>query len=162
MELKPHPTELSWQWKMLDQMSPQLLYRLMAFREAVFVVEQRCPYLELDGRDEAAWHLLGQRSDHVLACLRVLVPPGKGLSYRIGRVAVDETVRGKGLARDMLLLAEEKIFAANPRAEIVLNAQSYLVPFYQANGYAINGAEFMEDEIPHVPMKKRLPDEKVN
>ena len=152
--------ELSWQWLALEQMSPQLMYRLLAFRESIFVVEQACPYQELDGRDDSAWHLLGQRSGHVLACLRVLLPPGVNSQatrrYRIGRVAVDESVRGKGLGRDMLLMAEQRIAAADGSAEIVLDAQSYLQPFYQALGYAVNGAEFLEDGIPHLPMNKQL------
>jgi ElaA protein len=152
--------ELSWQWLTLDQMSPQLMYKLLAFRESIFVVEQACPYQELDGRDDSAWHLLGQRCGHVVACLRVLLPPGANSQapkrYRIGRVAVDETERGRGLGRDMLLMAEQRIAAADARAEIVLDAQSYLQPFYQALGYRLNGAEFLEDGIPHLPMYKQL------
>lgn len=153
--------ELHWQWLEMEQMSPQLLYRLMAFRESIFVVEQACAYQELDGRDDSAWHLLGQRRGHVLACLRVLLPPGGKLAaikrYRIGRVAVDETERGKGLGREMLLMAEHRVAAVADHAEIVLDAQSYLLPFYLALGYSINGTEFLEDGIPHVPMNKQLP-----
>jgi ElaA protein len=160
MQAKESASELSWQWLELDQMSPQTLYRLMAFRQSIFVVEQACPFHELDGRDTSAWHLLGERSGHVMACLRVLPPPGGKLQgikrYRIGRVAVDETERGRGLGRDMLLMAEQRIAAAKASAEIVLDAQTYLVPFYQGLGYTLNGAEFLEDGIPHVPMSKRL------
>jgi ElaA protein len=151
-----HPSELSWQWLQLAQMSQQQLYRLLAFRESIFVVEQACPYQELDGRDELAWHLLGERSGHVLACLRVLLPPSGNKRYRIGRVAVDESARGKGLAREMLLMAEQRVSEADDSAEIVLDAQSYLLPFYQAMGYALNGDEFLEDGIPHRPMIKQL------
>lgn len=160
MQEKDAGNELSWQWLTLEQMSPQLMYKLLAFRESIFVVEQACPYQELDGRDDSAWHLLGQRSGHVLACLRVLLPPGANPGatrrYRIGRVAVDETERGRGLGRDMLLMAEQRIAAADASAEIVLDAQSYLQPFYLALGYAVNGAEFLEDGIPHLPMNKLL------
>jgi ElaA protein len=160
MQAKETASELSWQWLELDQMSPQILYRLMAFRQSIFVVEQACAFHELDGRDTAAWHLLGARRGHVLACLRVLPPPGgnhQGVKrYRIGRVAVDETERGKGLGRDMLLMAEQRIGEAEASAEIVLDAQTYLLPFYQALGYALNGTEFLEDGIPHLPMSKQL------
>lgn len=156
MQNNQHPGEMSWQWLELAQMSPQLLYRLLAFRESIFVVEQACPYQELDGRDELAWHLLGERSGHVLACLRVLLPPASNKRYRIGRVAVDESMRGKGLAREMLLMAEQKVRDADDSAEIVLDAQSYLLSFYQATGYAVNGEEFLEDGIPHLPMSKQL------
>jgi ElaA protein len=157
MRAKEHLKDLSWQWLQLEHMSPQLLYRLLAFRESIFVVEQACPYQELDGRDEFAWHLLGQRSGHVVACLRVLLPPAGNRRYRIGRVAVGESERGRGLAREMLLMAEHRIAEADAAAEIVLDAQSYLLPFYQALGYGINGEEFLEDGIPHLPMNKQLP-----
>ena len=160
MQEKEAGNELSFQWLALEQMSPQLMYKLLAFRESIFVVEQACPYQELDGRDDSAWHLLGQRSGHVLACLRVLLPPGgnpqTSKRYRVGRVAVDETERGKGLGRDMLLMAEQRIADADSNAEIVLDAQSYLQTFYLALGYVNNGAEFLEDGIPHLPMNKQL------
>lgn len=166
MQVNEPGNELSWQWLQLEQMSPQLLYKLLALRESIFVVEQACPYQELDGRDDSAWHLLGQRHGHVLACLRVLLPPGSKFNgshrYRIGRVAVDETERGKGHGRVMLLMAEHRIAAADEGAEIVLDAQSYLLPFYQALGYTVNGAEFLEDGIPHLPMNKQLGDENLN
>jgi len=61
MHENQHPSDLNWQWLQLAEMSPQLLYRLLAFRESIFVVEQACPYQELDGRDEQSWHLLGER-----------------------------------------------------------------------------------------------------
>lgn len=156
MEDKQYTSDLCWQWLQMEQMSPALLYKLMAFRESIFVVEQACPYQELDGRDEQAWHLLGERAGHVLACLRVLLPPTGNKRFRIGRVAVDEIARGTGLAREMLLMAEQKIQLHEPNAEIVLDAQTYLLPFYQAVGYAIGGNEFLEDGIPHRPMKKFL------
>ena len=137
-------------------MTPEFLYKVLAFRESIFVVEQACPYQELDGRDGHAWHLVGLRAGHVQACLRVLRPPGGSRRYRIGRVAVDESSRGKGFARDMLLMAEQKIQEADDGAEIVLDAQIYLAGFYQAMGYSLNGDEFLEDGIPHCPMKKQL------
>lgn len=158
MHQETGPSELGWEWLQLQEMSPLLLYKLLAFRESVFVVEQGCAYQELDGRDDSAWHLLGQRAGHVLACLRVLLPPASNnRRYRIGRVAVDEIVRGKGLGREMLLMAEQRIAAADPGAEIVLDAQSYLLSFYQALGYTTTGAEFLEDGVPHLPMNKQLP-----
>ncbi len=151
-----HPDELNWQWLTLAQMSPELLYRLLAFRESIFVVEQACAHQELDGRDQQAWHLLGERHGHVMACLRVVLPPAGNKRYRIGRVAVDESARGKGLGREMLLMAEQEIRARDPTAEVVLDAQTYLSSFYQTMGYAINGDQFLEDGIPHLPMIKQL------
>jgi ElaA protein len=156
VKTEEHSADLSWHWQKLEEMQPRLIYELLAFRESVFVVEQACPYQELDGRDLQAWHLLGQRSGHILACLRVLPPPASSKRYRIGRVAVEEAARGKGFAKDMLVMAELRIAEHAADAEIVLDAQTYLLPFYQALGYSVSGDEFLEDDIPHVPMQKSL------
>ena len=144
---------IDWKWCSLRDMPPLLLYQLMAFREAVFVVEQKCPYQELDGRDEAAWHLLGMRSRFPVACLRVLIPQSKTSSFRIGRVAVEESWRGKGLARKMILMAIDRVYREHGNAGLVLDAQTYLAGFYTSLGFAISGEEFTEDGIPHVPMR---------
>lgn len=144
---------VAWHWLQLPDMRPELLYRLLAFRESVFVVEQRCPYQELDGRDEGAWHLVGLRSDHVVACLRVLVPLREEGSFRIGRVAVDSGWRGKGLARLMILMALERIRSGYGERGVVLDAQTYLAAFYGSLGFEVTGEEFLEDGVPHLPMR---------
>jgi ElaA protein len=134
-------------------MPPELLYQLMAFRESIFVVEQKCPYQELDGRDDSAWHLLGMRTRFPVACLRVLIPQRSTSSFRIGRVAVEESWRGKGLARQMILMAVDRVRRENGQASVVLDAQTYLAPFYVSLGFAVTGDEFLEDGIPHLPMR---------
>lgn len=144
---------IEWKWCSMEEMTPSFLYQLMAFREAIFVVEQKCPYQELDGRDESAWHLLGMRSRFPVACLRVLIPQRSSGSFRIGRVAVEESWRGKGLAREMILMAIERVSRERGRAGIVLDAQTYLADFYASLGFVNTGDEFLEDGIPHVPMR---------
>lgn len=143
---------IDWNWCDFQDMPPELLYQLMAFRESIFVVEQKCPYQELDGRDESAWHLLGMRSRFPVACLRVLIPQRSTSSFRIGRVAVEESWRGKGLAREMILMAVDRVQREHGQANVVLDAQTYLVPFYTSLGFAATGDEFLEDGILHVPM----------
>jgi ElaA protein len=144
---------IEWEWLRLEDMSTGVLYRLMALRESIFVVEQNCAYQEMDGRDDQAWHLLGSRADFPVACLRVLVPGRNSGCYRIGRVAVEESWRGKGLARQMLLMALDKVAGEVGKKAVTLDAQSYLAPFYQSLGFDIKGDEFLEDGIPHIPME---------
>lgn len=144
--------ELEWQWMQLHDMRPELLYRLMELRVSVFVVEQQCPYPELDGQDIEAWHLLGLEAGLPQACLRVLLPGQTSSAYRIGRVAVSIRHRGAGLARQMILLALSRITEAGDGSMVELDAQTYLIPFYQSLGFRQAGDEFLEDGIPHVPM----------
>jgi len=148
-EVPGHPG-LTWRWYRLGDMQPGLLYDLLALREAIFVVEQACVYHELDGLDKQAEHLVLSRDGVVLACLRVLPPGLKGRRARIGRVAVAQEWRQRGLARWMVLRAIERI---RQDGGIRLDAQTYLRDFYASLGFEVCGDEFLEDGIPHLPMQ---------
>lgn len=125
------------------------LYALLRLRVDVFVVEQRCPYPELDGRDLAPgcvhWWVEGPTGD-VLACLRVVTEPDG--PWRVGRVATAAHARGAGHAGRLLDAALEQ--TGRP---VVLHAQSHLRGWYARRGFAVTGPEFVEDGIPHVPMR---------
>lgn len=151
-EVPGHPG-LEWRWHSLEGMQPGLLYDLLAMREAIFVVEQACIYHELDGMDKVAAHLVVTSSGAVVACLRVLPPGARGQSARIGRVAVSPGWRKKGLARWMVTRAIERIRQNDPAAGIRLDAQTYLQAFYLSLGFRVCGDEFLEDGIPHLPMR---------
>lgn len=125
------------------------LYALLRLRIDVFVVEQACAYPELDGRDTEpatrhVWAAVGQRP---VAYLRLLAEPD-GTS-RIGRVCVDRRHRGEGLAA--LVMAEALRLAGG--TTLVLDAQSHLRGWYERQGFAVTGPEFVEDGIPHLPMR---------
>lgn len=125
-------------------------YRLWQLRVAVFVVEQHCPYLELDGRDlePSTRHLWAEDDgEAVTGYLRILAEPG-GL-VRIGRVCVALPARSRGLARRLMQAAHAEV---GPRP-CLLDAQTNLVPWYAQLGYRAAGPEFIEDGIPHVPMR---------
>jgi ElaA protein len=128
----------------LDSRTAYLLWQL---REAVFVVEQQCPYPELDGRDlePATRHVWASYGGQPIACLRVL---DDGSHARIGRVCVAIEHRSRGLAATLMRAALE---VAGDRPSR-LSAQSHLVAWYQRLGYTTDGPEFLEDGIAHVPM----------
>jgi ElaA protein len=149
----PEYPGLRWNWFALDQVEPVLLYDMLAMREAIFVVEQRCLYQELDGLDKIAQHLLAVQNENVVACLRVLPPLERGADVRIGRVAVSPGWRKRGLARLMMQKAIAKAKTDYPLSGIFLNAQTYLQDFYLSLGFQLNGEEFLEDGVPHVPMQ---------
>ena len=126
------------------------LYRLLALRVAVFVVEQACPYPELDGRDlePATVHLwIDGDDDAPVAYLRVLAEADG--SARIGRVVTTPTRRGEGLAAALVTDA----LARTTPATAVLDAQSHLTAWYEGFGFEIAGAEYLDDGIPHTPMR---------
>jgi ElaA protein len=131
---------------------PQLtlveLYAVLCLRATVFVVEQACPYLDPDGRDvePGTTHLWLAEGDTVAAYLRVLTEPDG--ATRIGRVVTDPAHRGQRLAGR--LLDEALLTATRP---VVLDAQSHLVGLYARHGFEVDGAEFLEDGIPHTPMR---------
>jgi ElaA protein len=127
------------------------LYALLKLRVDVFVVEQNCPYPDLDGRDlEPGTRHLWCTDDagEVTAYLRLLTEPDGSL--RIGRVVTAVKARGEGLSARLMECA---LAEAGDRT-VVLDAQSYLVGFYERYGFVPTGPEFLDDGIPHVPMRR--------
>ena len=146
-------------WAEMDALSPRQLHDLLRLRVDVFVVEQACPYPEIDGRDPQARHLLvtapgegGAGETELAACLRLLRPEAPGEPLRIGRIVVAPAWRGTGLG-DYLMraaLAEaRRIAPGHPQA---LSAQAHLTTFYAAHGFVPVSETYLEDGIPHVDM----------
>lgn len=135
---------------------PETLYRILALRSDVFVVEQDCVYLDLDGRDlePGARQFWIEQDGSVLATLRLLRDPDG--TARIGRVATARSARGSGLAAALMRRALE--FA--PDGDVVLGAQTYLEKWYGRFGFVRDGADYDEDGIPHLPMRLVRPAEK--
>jgi len=128
-------------------------YRLWALRSDVFVVEQDCPYLDLDGRDLAPGtrHVWIERAGAPVATLRVLDDPeADGGALRVGRVATARAWRARGLAGQMLA----SVLEAAGHRDVVLDAQSHLVEWYAGFGFVPSGRGFVEDGIPHTPMRR--------
>ncbi|MDP1807243.1 MAG: GNAT family N-acetyltransferase [Acidimicrobiales bacterium] len=126
------------------------LYALLCLRSEVFVVEQACAYLDLDGRDlePGTTHLwLTDAYGGVASGVRLLTEPAGG--HRVGRVVTAPAHRGHHLAGR--LIDEALAVAGGP---VVLDAQSHLVEVYERHGFAADGPEFVEDGIPHTPMRR--------
>jgi ElaA protein len=126
------------------------MHDLIQLRIDVFVVEQNCPYRELDGRDvePETDHLWTADGSGPTAYLRVLREPDS--SVKIGRVCTRADARGKGLAAVLIRSVLER---SGPGA-IVLEAQEHLTGWYGRFGFAPIGATYIEDGIPHVPMRR--------
>ncbi len=131
------------------ELSPFEVYGLCRLRVDVFVVEQECPYPELDGRDlePATVHLWLESGEEIAATIRVL---DDGASRAIGRVATAAGFRGQGLAARLM---EEGIRLCGD-APITLGAQAHLESWYERFGFRRSGPGYVEDGIPHVPMRR--------
>src|SRR5690348_3516959 len=139
-------------WLSFDALSPPLLYDLLRFRQAIFVVEQRCAYPDLDGLDCWAEHLLVWIDGELAGCLR-LMPFPEEKRVAIGRVAVGEARRRKGLARLMMVHALARTAANYPDLRVTLAAQTYLVRFYENLGFRAVSPPFDDYGLTHVEMQ---------
>ena len=144
---------LNWQIKPYSELLTTEFHDIIALRLQAFVVEQNCCYLDLDGKDKKCYHLICRDGfGKVVATARILPP---GLSYptvSIGRVVVDESIRGNGSGHE--LMRQTMAFTAeefgNP--DIHISAQKHLESFYNKHGFFSTGKEYLEDDIPHVEM----------
>lgn len=143
---------IHWQWCVLDELSPRQLYALCAAREAVFVVEQNCPYQELDGLDGGARHLIGWSGSEIAAYLRVLDPGVRYQEPSIGRVLTAKDFRGTGIGRTLVALSLEHLAERHPSWGVRISAQAYLERFYASFGFQVVSPPYLEDDIPHVEM----------
>ena len=135
-------------------LKPHELYEIMALRQEVFVVEQNCPYLDCDGKDQQSWHFMGRDATGKLVAYTRLLPVG--LAYEnyasIGRVVSSPSARGTGAGRELMAKSVEMaqhLFGAGP---IKIGAQTYLLKFYEGFGFQSTGEEYLEDGIPHTKM----------
>ena len=142
----------SWQTLPFAVLSTNELYALLRLRQEVFVVEQDCIYLDLDGRDQQAIHMLCWSGTELLAYQRCLEP---GLSYAessIGRIVVAPAGRGTGLGNELVSRGIDYNLERWPTSAIRINAQAYLEAFYNRLGFAAAGDQYDEDGIPHLQM----------
>lgn len=134
------------------------LYAIMVLRQEVFVVEQTCYYLDCDGLDQAAIHLLGYAPDGRLAAYARIV--ARGVSYpdyaSIGRVITAPFARGSGLGYTLMETAYQTLCTHFGPQSVKISAQAHLQKFYGQLGYVGIGAEYLEDDIPHRAMIRHV------
>jgi len=130
-------------------LEPATAYAVWRLRQDVFVVEQQCPYADLDGLDDdpGTRHVVLRDGESVIGYARVL---DERVHWRIGRVVLAPAARGRGLA-DVLM---ETALQVCPDRDVVLDAQVPLARWYESLGFMVSGEEFLEDGIPHVPMRR--------
>lgn len=136
----------------MEALTPAELYDVLKLRVDVFVVEQNCPYPELDGKDSEALHLRLLDGDNLIAYARLFAPKKGDSAARIGRVIVAPSRRGERLGpvlMDEAIAACERLYGD---IAIEISAQSHLQRFYGRAGFITTSEEYLEDGIPHVEM----------
>ncbi len=131
------------------------LYLAMQLRQEVFVLEQKCLYLDADGKDTSSYHLLGFADDEFAAYARI-VPPG--VSYEepsIGRVITSRRYRHHGFGKELMTRAITEMQRLYGNIAIRIGAQMYLLKFYEEFGFEKEGEPYLEDGIDHIIMVRK-------
>lgn len=146
---------MRWTCVPFAELGTQPLYDLLALRSQVFVVEQNCVFLDIDGLDPLTLHLLGTGDDGVLRAYARLIPPGvKAPDALIGRVVTAPAARGGGSGRALMAEAVAQCERLWPGHAVTLHAQAHLERFYGSFGFVPVGEPYIEDGIPHIEMRK--------
>lgn len=149
---------MEWKLKKFEELTGEEVYKILKLRTEVFIVEQECPYQDSDNKDIDAYHLYLEENGEIAAYSRILK---RGVSFdeaAIGRVLVNKKYRGKGLAKEMMLKAIQVMEETFNEIEIKIQAQAYLIHFYESVGFKGVSDQYLEDDIPHIDMlyKKEL------
>jgi ElaA protein len=148
-------SNIIWNIKNFDEFTVPELYAILKARIDVFVIEQNCPYPDLDNYDQQALHLWAEENGEVMAYCRIF---NKGIKYgeaSIGRVLTTEKARGKSLGKLLIQYAVETIENRFHTSEIRISAQDYLLKFYGGFGFEDTGKKYLEDDIPHTEMFRK-------
>ena len=153
---KLHIMNLTWYHKHFKDLTTNELYQILQLRNEVFIVEQNCPFQDLDDKDFKCFHLLGFDTDSqkILAYTRI-VP--KGVSYEeasIGRVVTSPLARGRGIGKVLMLKSIELLEELYGGVPIKIGAQYYLKKFYESLGFQQVGEIYLEDGIEHILMDR--------
>ncbi len=145
--------DIRWQVSRFEQLNSRDMYRILAARAAVFVVEQTCPYQDIDGLDDQAIHLWAETfKGKLIAYARLLPPDVRFPEPSIGRVMTIDEGRGRGLGRLLMIRALNEAAKAFPGEPVRISAQLYLEKFYNGLGFQTVSKPYLEDDIPHLEM----------
>ena len=146
--------KISFKIKRFNELSTSELYSLLQLRSEVFVVEQNCVYQDVDGKDDNAIHVLGFLDNELASYSRIF---DKGIYFEeasIGRVVVSPKLRDKKLGHDLMQVSIAAVKEHFNEHNITISAQEYLKKFYESHGFVQTSEMYLEDDIPHIQMKK--------
>ena len=145
---------IKWKIKRFEALSLAELYTVLQLRMEVFVVEQNCVYQDIDGKDQKALHLIGEFDGKIVAYARLFKPGDYFENASIGRVVIQPNYRDKKWGHEMMQQAIAGIETHFGETKITISAQEYLQKFYESNGFVKTSEMYLEDDIPHIEMKR--------
>ncbi|HNP32037.1 MAG TPA: GNAT family N-acetyltransferase [Flavobacterium sp.] len=145
---------LEWKIRRFEALTANELYDLLQLRSEVFVVEQNCPYQDVDGKDQKALHLIGEDNGQTVAYARLFKPKDYFEEASIGRVVVKPTYRDKKLGHILMREAIYFIKSQFNETKITISAQLYLKKFYESHDFIQTSEPYLEDDIPHIEMRR--------
>jgi len=146
---------MKWILKKFKDLSLEEFHNILQLRINIFVVEQDCPYPELDGKDFKALHFFAvadENSTQIIAYTRLFAPGAYYESAAIGRVVVHQEFRGRSIGDVLIEKSIQKIEEQFQTSTIKIGAQTYLKNFYEKHGFRKVGKDYIEDGIPHIYM----------
>lgn len=144
---------MEWSFKEYNELKLSELYELLRLRSSVFVVEQSCAYLDLDGKDDLATHLVGYQKKKIIVYSRIFALGVIEKNYaRIRRIVTRKKNRGKGIGYNLVQKSIQFCKEKFGNKIIKISAQVYLKNFYNQCGFVEKGKIYMEDGIPHCAM----------
>ena len=146
---------MNWKLKKFAELTLLELHDILKLRTDIFVVEQNCPYPEIDGKDPKSFHLIYKESSLIIAYARILPPRISYVEASIGRVVVAKSHRGIGLGYKLLEQAVNATLAQFNQP-IKIGAQAHLEKYYASAGFVKISDIYLEDGIPHIDMLLRL------
>jgi ElaA protein len=145
---------IQWKIKPFKALSASEMYSLLQLRSQVFVVEQNCVYQDIDGKDYKALHLIGEYDGKIVAYCRLFKSGDYFQEASIGRVVIDANYRDKKWGHEMMKQAIAGIETHFKETKIIISAQLYLQKFYESHGFVQTSEMYLEDDIPHIEMKR--------
>ena len=139
--------------KSFEELNKAELYQIIQLRIAVFIVEQDCPYPDLDDMDQDAQHLWIEDAGEIVCYLRVNPAGSRFLEPSLGRIVTKKSHRNRGLAEKLIKRAIDLVCEKESRT-IRISAQCYLEKYYEKFGFIKASEEYLEDDIPHIEMLK--------
>lgn len=144
----------NWISKKFNELTVDELYQILQLRSEVFVVEQNCPYLDCDDKDQKSQHFWTCDNEKIISYVRILPP---GVSYEemsIGRVCTSPSVRRSGAGKELMEAAINECYRLHGQGPIRIGAQLYLKKFYESFDFISDGNVYLEDDIEHTIMLK--------
>lgn len=139
--------------KPFSELSGLEVYQILKLRQDIFIVEQLCPFPDIDDLDQKCDHLLAYSHDELVGYTRLSAPGVTLKNASVGRIVVAEKARNTGMGSRIVAKSMEILRELYPGKVIEISAQLYLKSFYEKHGFKTVGADYLLDGIPHVKMK---------